>query len=147
MIYWELQSKPPSTKPPINRHPRDGGGCHSVTHTCPNASEAHPMLLRYEQRRRWEVNDFWWVDIWKVIGLSGTKVVGFGYSPWRWYRGVTEVWDIHMNRGSWGGEQERRGEVRKQTDVPLQLAWASLTVPIHLQQQLSPLYIHVWTSH
>jgi hypothetical protein len=27
--------------------------------TCPNASEACPMLLRYEQRKEQEVDDFW----------------------------------------------------------------------------------------
>jgi hypothetical protein len=54
------------------------------------------MLLRYKQRRRQEVNNFWGVDIWKVIRLLGTKVVGFGYGPWRWYRGVTEVWGIYI---------------------------------------------------
>jgi hypothetical protein len=27
--------------------------------TCPNASEARPMQLRYERVGRWEVNDIW----------------------------------------------------------------------------------------
>jgi hypothetical protein len=50
---------PPSTKPPINRCPCDSGGCCSVMWTCPNMSDAHPMLLRYKQRKEWEVKDFW----------------------------------------------------------------------------------------
>jgi hypothetical protein len=39
----DYSTKPPITKPPINGCPRDSGGCHSVTQTCPNASEAHLM--------------------------------------------------------------------------------------------------------
>jgi hypothetical protein len=31
--------------------------------TCPNASEAHLMLFRYERRKKLKV------DIWKVVGL------------------------------------------------------------------------------
>jgi hypothetical protein len=76
--------------------------------TCPDASEAHPMLLRYEWRKEQEVDNIWRVNLWKVIGPLGMKVVGFGYeSHWLWvwslemvqrrYRGVG---DIHMNRGS-----------------------------------------------
>jgi hypothetical protein len=45
--------------------------------TCPDASKAHPMLLRYEWRKEPKV------DIWKVIGLLNTKVIGFGCGPWR----------------------------------------------------------------
>jgi hypothetical protein len=36
----------------------DGGGCCSVTQTCPNASEARLVLLRYERGRGPEVDDF-----------------------------------------------------------------------------------------
>jgi hypothetical protein len=49
----------PLTKPPINGCPCDSGVCRSVTQTCPNASEVHPMWLRYEQRRMREVDDIW----------------------------------------------------------------------------------------
>jgi hypothetical protein len=80
-------TKPPSTKSPISRHPRDSRGCHSVTWACPNASNACLMLLRYERRTRQEVN----------VWLSDMRVNGFGCGPWRWYRGVG---DIHMNRGN-----------------------------------------------
>jgi hypothetical protein len=43
------------------------------------------------------------------------EVVGFRCGPWRWYRGEEEEEYICT-----GGEWERRGEVRKWTDVPLQ---------------------------
>jgi hypothetical protein len=45
----------PDLKPLINSHPCDSGGCHSVTQTCPNASESHPVLLRYERGKRLKV--------------------------------------------------------------------------------------------
>jgi hypothetical protein len=66
---------------------------------CPNAFNACPVLLRYKQRKKWEVDDF-------GESMSG-KSLAFGYeSHWLWvwsleivqrcYRGVG---DIHMNRG------------------------------------------------
>jgi hypothetical protein len=39
------------------------------------------MLLRYEQMGTWEVNDYWYVDFWKVIRHSGLEVVGLRYDP------------------------------------------------------------------
>jgi hypothetical protein len=60
------------------------------------------MLLRYEQRKEQKVNNFLRVDIWKVVRLLNTKVIGFGCGPWRWYRGVGEV---HMNKGRVGEER------------------------------------------
>jgi hypothetical protein len=45
------------------------------------------MRLRYEQSGSREVDDYWCVDFWKVVGPSGLKVVGYRYDPWRWYRG------------------------------------------------------------
>jgi hypothetical protein len=71
------------------------------------------MRLRYEWSGSREVDKYWWVDFWKVIGPSGLKVVGYRYGPWRWYRGEDGeyIWT--------GGEWEMRGEVRKWTDVPL----------------------------
>jgi hypothetical protein len=49
----------PYTKPPINRYPLDGGGCRSVTQTCPNASESRLVLLKYERGRRLKVDNIW----------------------------------------------------------------------------------------
>jgi hypothetical protein len=57
MVSGDCSTKPPITKPPITGYPHDGGGCHSVTWTCPNASEARPMRLRYEWVERQEVDD------------------------------------------------------------------------------------------
>jgi hypothetical protein len=65
-----------STKPPIYGCPCDGGGCHSVTRTCPDASAACPVPFRSEWWRRMEVDDFQWVNIQKVVGLLGIEVVG-----------------------------------------------------------------------
>jgi hypothetical protein len=100
MIYCNYSTKPPSTKPPIDSHPRDGGGCCSVTWTRPNASAAHLMLLRYEQRQELKVNDFRWVDFKKVVRL--------------W------VWSLEMVQRCGGStyEQGRVGEERggKETD-------------------------------
>jgi hypothetical protein len=60
------------------------------------------MPLRYER-----------VGMREVVGPSGLRVVGYGYCPWKWYRGDDRehIW----TRGGW----EKIGEVRKQTDVPL----------------------------
>jgi hypothetical protein len=58
------------------------------------------MLLRYKRRKEQKVNNFQWVDI--------QKVISFGCSPWRWYKGVGKR---HMNKGRVG--EERRG---KETD-------------------------------
>jgi hypothetical protein len=39
-----------------------------------------------------------------------TRVVGFGYGPWRWYRGVTEVWGIYVwTRGIEGESRKEEG--------------------------------------
>jgi hypothetical protein len=43
--------------------------------------------LRYEWGGTREVDDYWWVDFWKVVGPSGLEVVGYRYGPWEWYRG------------------------------------------------------------
>jgi hypothetical protein len=57
-LYTEnCSTKPPSTKAPITRYPHDGGGCHSVTRTCLNASKARPMWLRHKRRRTQEVDE------------------------------------------------------------------------------------------
>jgi hypothetical protein len=61
-------------------------------------SDACPVLLRYEWRKKWEVDDF---GESKISGKSSA----FGYEShrlWVWslqrcYRGVG---DIHMNRGN-----------------------------------------------
>jgi hypothetical protein len=45
------------------------------------------MWLRYERSGSREVDDYWCVDFWKVVGPSGLKVIGYRYDPWRWYRG------------------------------------------------------------
>jgi hypothetical protein len=55
------------------------------------------MLLRYKQRKKQKVSNF-------GESTSDMRVVGFGYGPWRWYRGVTEVWGIE--------EKTRKGEGR-----------------------------------
>jgi hypothetical protein len=67
-------------------------------------SDAHPVLLRYKWRKRWEVDDFGESTSGKSLAfrykshqLLDMRVVGFGSGPWRWYRGVG---DIHMNRGN-----------------------------------------------
>jgi hypothetical protein len=72
------------------------------------------MWLRYKWGGTQEVDDYWWVDFWKVVGLLGLEVVGYRYGPLTWYRGEDGeyIWT--------GGEWERRGEVRKRMDVPLQ---------------------------
>jgi hypothetical protein len=46
-VFLESDESPTSTRVLPNKR------------TCPNASEAHPVLLRYEQRRRPEVDDIW----------------------------------------------------------------------------------------
>jgi hypothetical protein len=61
------------------------------------------VLLRYERRRRLEVDGIWRVNLLKVVGPSGMKVVGFGCGLWRWYRGVGE---IHMRVGEERGGKE-----------------------------------------
>jgi hypothetical protein len=124
--------------PPINRSPRDGGGCHSVTWACPNASWASPMLPSYEQRGRHEVDDNRWVNFWKVIRLSGLKVIGFRCGPWNWYRGGEGeyIW----TRVEW----ERIGEVRKGTNVPLQTPGPTIIIDIPLPPLLLPL--ELWTG-
>jgi hypothetical protein len=86
------------------------------------------MLLRYKQRTEWEVNNFWWVNIWKVVGLWGVKVVSFGCGPWRWYRGVGE---IHMNRGRAG--EERGGE--EMGRCPLTFCYTMLDSPAHQEHR------------
>jgi hypothetical protein len=45
------------------------------------------MLLAYEQRGTWKVDNDRWVDFWKVIGPLGLKVIGFRCGPWNWYIG------------------------------------------------------------
>jgi hypothetical protein len=109
MIYCNYSTKPPSTKPPINSHPRDGGGCRSVTWTRPNASAAHLMLLRYERRQEQKVDDFQWVDFRKVVGLWIQKSSDFEYKSRRTLSVVpgdgTEVWGKYI----WTRES-RRGE-------------------------------------
>jgi hypothetical protein len=54
----DYSTKPPSTKPPITSLPRDSRGCHSVTRTYPNVSEARPMSLRYERRKVRDVDEW-----------------------------------------------------------------------------------------
>jgi hypothetical protein len=108
----------------MRQKPSAGFGLHldrvpvAYQRTCPNASEARPMQLRYERMGMWEVNDYWWVNFWKVIGPSGLEVVGFRYSPRRWYR-----WGggVHMNRGKVGegrGGKETDGCPLTQTCLP-----------------------------
>jgi hypothetical protein len=55
------------------------------------------------------------------------KVVSFGYGPWRWYRGVTEVWGIYIYTGGVEGDS-RRGEERrgKETDRCPLIGWWKL---------------------
>jgi hypothetical protein len=71
------------------------------------------MRLRYKKGGIREVNNYWWVDFWKVVRLSGLEVIGYRYGPWKWYRGENGeyIWT--------GVEWERRGEVRRWMDVPL----------------------------
>jgi hypothetical protein len=71
------------------------------------------MRLRCEQGGTLEVDDYWWVDFWKVVRPLGLEVISYRCGPWTWYRGEDGeyIWT--------GGEWERRGEVRKWMDVPL----------------------------
>jgi hypothetical protein len=63
------------------------------------------MLLRYELRKERKVDDFWWVDIQKVVGLWSQKSSALDVVP----GDGTDVWGkIHMNRGRVG--EERRGK-------------------------------------
>jgi hypothetical protein len=41
------------------------------------------MRLRYKQSGIWEVNDYWGVDFWEVVGPLGLDIVGLRYGPWR----------------------------------------------------------------
>jgi hypothetical protein len=76
---------------------------------CPNVSNAFLILLRYEWRKKWEVNDF---------GESiSDKSSAFGCeSHWLW------GWSLEMVQRCGGytyKQGELRGRVRKWTDVPL----------------------------
>jgi hypothetical protein len=71
------------------------------------------MWLRYEWGGMREVDDYWWVDFWTVVRPLGLEVISCRYGPWKWYRGEDGEYICT------GVEWERRGEVRKWTDVPL----------------------------
>jgi hypothetical protein len=44
------------------------------------------MLLRYERRGTQEVDNYWCIGFWRVVGPSGLEVISFRCGPWRWYR-------------------------------------------------------------
>jgi hypothetical protein len=71
---------------------------------CPNASDAHLVLLRYEQRKKWEVDDFG--------ELMSGKLSAFGYKSCRLW-----VWSLEMVQRCRGYTYEQgglRGRVGKE---------------------------------
>jgi hypothetical protein len=91
------------------------------------------MLLRYEQREIWEVNDNQWVNFWKVVRLLGLKVVSFRCGPWNWYRGGRKGENI-LTRGRVG---EDRGS-KEMDGCPLTLPPFKSTAsqPVRLSRRL-----------
>jgi hypothetical protein len=86
------------------------------------------MLLRYKWSKKWEVNGFGELMSGKSLAfrykshqLPDMRVVYFGYGPWRWYRGVTEVWGYTYKQGGLRGTVGK-GMGGKETDgCPLTL--------------------------
>jgi hypothetical protein len=58
---------------------------------CPNVSDAHPMLIRYEWRKKWEVNNFGELTSGKSSAF-GYKLSALGVVP----GDGTKVWGIYI---------------------------------------------------